>query len=253
MEFLSHFNGTITVMLFAITAYIITIPLRWTLNLLPKRARSRVQGPLGDALQIIVVLSASIFGARYAQMDITILLAIVAIFTAGVSLAMDTSVKDVIASIKLMSFGYYLVGESITIKEYTGKVVGVSLFSTTIHVSTKGLVVIANSKISESDIINHSRVPIELSVRVPVSHTHDRAVAAALLRGAISEVPGVIIGTFRVIHEWQPGLCESYTVKFKIENYDMRHDIVSAASIACSSALEQADLILGEMTYIRES
>ena len=72
MEFLSHFNGTITVMLFAITAYIITIPLRWTLNLLPKRARSRVQGPLGDALQIIVVLSASIFGARYAQMDITI-------------------------------------------------------------------------------------------------------------------------------------------------------------------------------------
>lgn len=256
MEFLnslSGFNGAITVMLFSIIAYVITLPLRELLNFLPMRYRKRAGGPFGDAVQITIVLIGALIGARYAQMDVTILLAIAAILTAGVSLAMDTSIKDVIASVKLVAFDYYNIGESITVKEYTGKVMAISLFSTTIHVSTKGLVNIANSKISESDIINHSRAPVELTIRVPVAHTHDRTVAAALLRATVANLPGVILGTIRTIHEWQPGLCESYTIRFKVDDYDKRYEIASAVSIACSDELEKSGLSLGEMIYTRES
>lgn len=253
MEILSRFNGTITVMLFSIAAYLLTIPLRWTLNFLPMRARRRVQGPLGDAVQIVIVLSAALFGARYAKMDITILLAIVAIFTAGVSLAMDTSVRDVIASVKLMAFGYYSVGDHISIKDYTGKVINVSLFATSIYVASKGLVTLSNSKISESDIVNHSRVPVELTVRIPVAASHEREIVASLLRARVAEIPGILVGSIKTIHAWETGCCEVYTIKFKVEDYEKRHEISSAVSIGATNELEANEIGVGEVTFYRES
>jgi small-conductance mechanosensitive channel len=228
------------------------VPLRLAFNLFPRGFQRRVKGPLGDIIQIGAILAAAILGARYAKMDITILLAIVAIFTAGVSLAMDTSVKDVIASVKLMIFGYYSIGDSITIKEYSGKVIDISLFATTLHVSAKGLVIISNSKISDSDIVNHSSVPIELSVRVPISVAHDRTIMQALIRSKVAEIPGIIIGSIKTVHAWEPGCCEVYTIRFKIDNYENRHDIVSSVSMTITNELESIGIMTGEVTFIRD-
>lgn len=246
---LSNINGTWIVIAFTVAAYIASIPLRWLIRFTPASIRTRVQGPLGDALQLVMVVAGSIVGARFANLDITILLAVVAIFTAAISLAMDSSVKDAIASVKLMLFGYYTIGDNISYGDFTGKVVDISLFATTLNVSNKGLVFIPNSKLSDTNSVNHSRAPVEMLIRLPILTPHDRLRAVTLMMDMMQQVTGVLQGTTRVIHAWENG-SEIYTVRFKIDKYDNRHSITNSASIELSNGLEKEGYKLGQSQSI---
>lgn len=251
MQFLtlpsSKLHGTLYIAIFAIAAYTVSIPVRWMLNHLPGRYGKTISGPIGDTLQLTSVLVGAFIGAQVAGMDITVILAIVAIFTAGLSLAMDTSIKDAIACAKLLASRSYEVGEQITFAGITGKVEKISLFSTTINVSQKGLVTVGNSKIADEHPINHSREPVEFTVRIPIAQPHNRELVAGLIRSTAEGVAGIVINSVKVTHVWES--VEVYTVHFKICDYDKRKEIVSLVSISITNELEAAKVDVGEMSY----
>lgn len=253
MQFLtllsSKLHGTLYIAIFAIAAFIISIPVRWVLNRLPGKFSKSASGPLGDAFQLAAIMIGAFAGAQYSGMDVTIVLAVVAIFTAGLSLAMDTSVKDAIASVKLLLFRYYDIGDQISFDGVTGKVVKISLFSTTINVSQKGLVTVGNSKVADVSIINHSREPVEFTVRIPIAQTHDRELTTGLIRATTESIAGIVIGSVKVTHVWEA--VEVYMVYFKVLDYDRRKEIVSRVSIAITNELEAAGIDVGEMSYYR--
>ena len=68
-------------------------------------------GFAANATQLITILVGFIAAIKITNIDSTILLAMLAIVTAGISLALDQSVKDVIGGIKIILFKYYKIGQ----------------------------------------------------------------------------------------------------------------------------------------------
>lgn len=238
------------VLLYAIIALVISFPLKWAVRKLPCKWGKSLAGPLGDLLQIILVAVGIFFGARSAGVDVTVLLAVVAILTAGLSLALDSNVKDAIASAKILSSNLYKVGESISFDAITGKVYHLSLFSTTIHVSDRGLVTIANSKVVDGPVTNHSREPVEMQIRVPILSECKRSWVLSHLTGEAGKNNGVV--SCKVIHVWEPGGSEIYTIFAKVKDYDKRREIATEVSIAISDFLEESGLKLGEVSLRKQ-
>ncbi len=200
-------------------------------------------GFAANATQLITILVGFIAAIKITNIDSTILLAMLAIVTAGISLALDQSVKDVIGGIKIILFKYYKIGEYVSFDDIKGLVLDINLFSTSLNVQPKGLVVVANSKIVDGVITNHSRLDsVRFFLLIPVCGKHERLEMLDKINEIIESHPGTMNGESKVFHLWIDG-AETYRIQLEILDYDKREAVATDISIKVTELLESDGII----------
>lgn len=136
--------------------------LRWTIP--------TASGMIGNLLRYGVVTGGLILALQEAKASQAQIWTIVAVFSAALVLALESSARDLLSGIKLLIFGIYRNGDLVTIGEYQGQVIEITDSFTRLEERwTHSIVYIRNSDVLESTVINHSRNPIEtLVLTVPV-------------------------------------------------------------------------------------
>lgn len=246
----SNLLGLGIIIVFIIAGYLVSTIIKRFVTRFSKNFDKTYTKPLLDIGQILLIAICMFIGARYAGVDITYLLAIVAIISTGIALSLESYVKNMIATAQLLITNYYKVGETISFDNITGKVHEINLFSTQFILPDQGLVHIPNSKIIDGPISNRHRQPVEITVSIPVLSAHKRSDVMGLIRVVVEENPDIIKSSIKVLHAWVNG-CEEYTILVKVTNYDKRREIASALSIEISNELENAEIQLGTMAVIK--
>lgn len=126
---------------------------------------------ISTALQGGVLLGGSYYILINAGVSPVLLLALIAIASAGLSLSADGAFSNFIAGLTVTLDGRLSIGEQLTIGDITGIVVRVGLLNTQIQVNTRGMVTLSNRTVCDSTLVNHSRLKdgIELSMVFPHS------------------------------------------------------------------------------------
>lgn len=206
---------------------------------------------VASALQFGIVVGGLYGIAVYLKINPTTVLAVVAIATAGVALAMEQTIAGMIAGTVILANGKFSVGEQITIGDVTGVVESIGFNNVTIGVNTRGLVTIPNVAIVGDSLINHSRLPaIEISMVLPFFDTHDRRRADALIRQVL--FAHKLDAGCKVLHDWTPG-GEAWAVVVKVADYSKRRETMSKLSVALTEELQREGFPLGVVTFYKET
>jgi len=230
--------------LLVVAVMTITVALSYVVKFALMRVlRNTYRSFFSNAAQLFIIVIGIVTALRLANIDSTILLAVLAIVTAGISLALDQSVKDVIGGVKIILFKYYKVGEYVSFDDIKGLVLDINLFSTSLNVQPKGLVVVANSKIVDGIITNHSRLDsVRFFLQIPVTGKHNRNYALSRIKEIIDKHPGTLTGESRVFHLWIDG-AETYRVQLEIIEYDKREEVATDISVRLTELLEELKVI----------
>lgn len=241
---------------YILVSYVITIILKTFLRRYVKpRSSLLVQSwiePVNDIVYFLLLIASIVFGSRAAGIDVTLILVIASIFTAGISLALDGSFKDAMASFKILSGDHFRVKEIITVSgEMTGEVEEFTLLYTTLYVPNMGKVVMNNSTVIDSRIQNHSRVPVQISVRIPILNVDNRTTIIKFIKDKLKDNDKIVHGSVKVLHAFEPGGSEIFTLQFKVHSYKDRLQIQSDVSVFISDALEEIHYKLGEVSLVQ--
>lgn len=253
--FESNVQGIWIVLTYIIISYGVSAVLKTFLyRYIQPRANTLIKSwlsPIGDLLQFVLLLTAIVLGSKAAGVDITILLAIAGILTAAVSLSLDNSFKDGLAAIKLLSYDAYRIGEQVTFDSMTGEITGFTLFTTTLYIPSRGIVSIGNSKVNDGVIENHSRVPVQVAVRIPILNVDNRTTIIKFIKAKLKDNDKIVSDSVKVLHAFEPGGSEIFTLQFKVHSYKDRLQIQSDVSVFISDLLEEVHYKLGEVSLIQ--
>ena len=206
---------------------------------------------VASALQFGIVVGGLYGTAVYLEINPTTVLAVVAIATAGVALAMEQTIAGMIAGAVILANGKFSVGEQITIADVTGVVESIGFNNVTIGVNTRGLVTIPNTAIVGTTLVNHSRAAyVEMSLTLPMFDSHDRRRADALIRQVL--FAHKLDNGCKVLHDWTPG-GEAWAVTIKVADYNKRRETVSKLSVALTEELRRENFPLGVVTFYKET
>lgn len=207
---------------------------------------------LAAFLQLVIIVGGSYKVLIYAGSNPTVILALVAIFSAGLSLSADHSFKNLIAGLSLAASGRVDVNDYITVGAITGQVKNVGLLSTTLYVNSKGVVTLANSDISESVLINHTRLPYyEMTIIIPMSDGHDISACTDLIRIVLNKCEHVQKDKFKIVHDWTTG-GETYQIVFRIDKYADRREAAHEVSEMITSSLRFGDFPIGVVSFYKQ-
>lgn len=205
---------------------------------------------LASTVQFGIVVGGLYGTAIYLEINPTTILAVVAILTAGIALAMEQTVANMIAGAVILANGKFAVGEQITIGDVSGTVENIGFGNVTINVNTRGLVTMPNSAIVGSTLINHTRAAfIEMIALIPMHSSHDRRRVDALIRQVLFSL-NLDKGS-KVLHEWTPG-GEAWAVTVKVEDYSKRREVLSRLSVTLTESLESEGFPIGVVSYVKQ-
>ena len=205
---------------------------------------------LASTVQFGVVVGGLYGMAIYLEVNPTSVLAVVAILTAGVALAAEQTIANMIAGAVILANGKFAVGEQITIGDVSGTVENIGFGNATINVNTRGLVTMPNSAIVGSTLINHTRAAfIEMIALIPMHSSHDRRRVDALIRQVLFSL-NLDKGS-KVLHEWTPG-GEAWAVTVKVEDYSKRREVLSRLSVTLTESLESEGFPIGVVSYVKQ-
>ena len=206
---------------------------------------------VASALQFGIVVGGLYGIAVYLKINPTTVLAVVAIATAGVALAMEQTIAGMIAGAVILANGKFSVGEQITIADVAGVVESIGFNNVTIGVNTRGLVTIPNTAIVGTTLVNHSRAAfVEMALTLPMFDSHDRRRADALIRQVL--FAHKLDNWCKVLHDWSPG-GEAWAVVVKVADYNKRRETVSKLSVALTEELRRENFPLGVVTFYKET
>jgi small conductance mechanosensitive channel len=231
-----------------VTTTVLAIRLRkMTYRLLHQRAPTWA-GFVSNVVQILVLLIGLGLIIYIAGINTAVILTVVAIFTAGLSLALDGSVRDLIATIKLLTFGYYKVGDMVTLDGHTGKVVEITAFSTILETLSRDKVIIGNKEIVDKIIMNHTAVKGRgVLVNIPVRATPDRAQVMRLLLEVAQRCPDRLANPEfapAVLYEVTPDY-EKYSLTLVIPNEGNPGRVATWLSLEAANCLQENGIQLG--------
>ena len=205
---------------------------------------------LAGAVQTAILIGGMYQIALYSGIDPVVILAVIAIATAGVSLAADNAFANFLSGMLLVLNRRFSVDDQISVGDLTGVVKQISLFAVTLQVNSRGIVVLPNRVVAESTIINHTQLAgIELSLTFPIFDSHDIGKATATIREAIEGHEG-IQEKFKILHAWDAGV-EQYAVIVRVKDYAKRREVLSELSIRITEALRKEDLPLGSVSFLK--
>lgn len=133
-------------------------------------------GLLSNILRYGIVFGGLVFALREANASEAQIWTVVAIFSAALALALESTAKDFLNGVKLLVFGIYRNDDLVTIGNYTGHVIEVTDSFTRLRERwTNSIVYIRNSDVIESVVVNHSREPLEtLRLDIPVKSSRGK-------------------------------------------------------------------------------
>ena len=102
------------------------------------------------------------------NIDTTSVLASLGVASAVLGLAFQDTIKDVIAGITIILENYYIVGDYIKYKDFTGEVISFGFKSTKIRNFNNEILTVSNRNISE--IINLSKEKAAVVIEIPVAY-----------------------------------------------------------------------------------
>ena len=103
--------------------------------------------------------------------DTKSILASLGVFTAVLALALQDILKDIVGGISIIIEGQYRIGDIVTINNFKGEVISLTLKSTRVKAYTGEIKIFANRNISE--VINHSFSSSLAIVDIAVAYDSD--------------------------------------------------------------------------------
>jgi small-conductance mechanosensitive channel len=243
-DFSYYFDITIKFSLILVLFYIIGLMVKYLIAKFSKNSYSLF---FSNAAQFIITIVGVIIAIKFTGIDSTIILAMVAIFTAGLSLSLDSSFRDFLSGTKILLFDYYTIGDYVSFDEIVNaQVLKINIFSTTLNQLPKGQVVISNSKIADGIITNHSRVKsVRYFIEFPLIKVSDRDQIRKTILQTVEEQSHIVKNETYVYHQLTTD-GELFTAQVEIDDYVKRRDIASTISIAVINKLEELGLIENE-------
>ena len=165
-------------LLILVVSLVLSSGVRMLAERLLRRVMPRYAGFVAMGLQFGVLLLGLVVAVQVTGASTAVVLTVIAIVSAGVSLALDKSAQDAIAGIKLLFFGTVRMGDYVRLGEYYGRVVAMDLFTVTLQTRSRDAIVIPNGQVSGRVIVNSSLVKGQaVDVMVPLLRPYDLAVA----------------------------------------------------------------------------
>lgn len=215
-----------------------------------RRALRTQAAYLASTVQFGIVVGGLYGTAIYLEINPTTVLAIVAILTAGVALAAEQTISNMIAGAVILANGKFAVGEQITIGDVSGTVENIGFGNVTVSVNTRGLVTIPNSAIVGSTLTNHSKAGhVELVAVLPMFDVHDMRRADALIRQVLFALE--LDNGCKVLHEWTAG-GQQWAVVVRVRDYGKRREIMSRLSVMLTDELTKEGFPLGPVTFVKQ-
>jgi len=140
---------------------------------------------------LIVLVLFAIMALQNLGVELLPLIAGLGVAGAGIALAMQGLLGNIVAGLTIIFTHPFHVGDYISIGKEEGEVLDVTLFSTTLGHTDKSKVVIPNRKIVGEILHNYGKIR-QLPLAVGVAYDTDIAVALAAIDGVLRANPRVL-------------------------------------------------------------
>ena len=182
-----------TAILFLVAGFIVA---RWVSNWFSAMLERRELEPpiralVSRAVGALTVLLFAIMALQNLGVELLPLIAGLSVIGAGVALATQGVLSNVVAGLSIIFSKPYRVGEYIAIAGVEGAVESITLFTTTLTHADRSRVVIPNRKIVGEILHNYGHIR-QLDVTVGVSFDTDLAAALVLIRQVLAANPRVL-------------------------------------------------------------
>ena len=205
---------------------------------------------IAGATQTAIILAGIYQIALYSGANPTVILAVVAIISAGISLSADNMFASFMGGLQIVLSDRFSIEDQVTIGDVRGVIKSISLLTTTVQANDLGIIVLSNRNVADSQITNHTRLDgIELSLIFPMYDAHSIAQAKKIINDAIVDHPGIKLNP-KILHGWDNG-SERYAVVVRVIEYAKRRDVVSDLSIRITEALRSEGLPLGSVNFLK--
>jgi small conductance mechanosensitive channel len=146
--------------------------------------------------RVIVVLSFGILALQNLGVELLPLIAGLGVAGAGIALALQGVLSNVVAGLTIIFTKPYRVGEYVAVVGVEGEVDTISLFSTTLHHPDQSRVVVPNRKVVGEILQNYGKIR-QAQITVGIAYESD-------LRAALQLITEVVKSNSRVLAEPPP-------------------------------------------------
>lgn len=125
--------------------------------------------------------------------DLTGLVAILAAASFAVGMALQGSLGNFASGILILTLKPYKIGDWIQVEDKFGKVVEIGIFSSDVLTPGNKILIIPNSKITDSVVTNYSEkgmIRLELEITMPYEESFPKV--KEIISGALTEVPKIL-------------------------------------------------------------
>lgn len=200
----------ITILIIALLAsrIITVLTMGW---LKVRRGFKRTPGLLNKAITVIIFVIAIAVILAYFKIDITPLIAGVGLGALAIGLALQSTLSNFFAGVHLISDRPINVGDFIELDENTSGIVeDIGWRSTRIRMLTDNLLIIPNSKLADSNIINFSMPKEDFSIWVPCGVAYE---------SNLKEVEKVTLEVAKEIQKTVPGAVKDFEPIFRYREF----------------------------------
>lgn len=160
------------------------------------KSRNRMAPFIRRVLYILLVMVASIMVLRHFDIEVSGLVTTLGIGSLAVALAGQAALADTINGFLIMIDQPFRIGDRIEIQDLDtwGDVIDIGLRSTRIRTRDNRMVIVPNSVIGKSLVVNHSYPDTEyrIQVHVGIAYGTDLELARSTMVEAVKTVPGVL-------------------------------------------------------------
>lgn len=221
---------------------------RWVGRILERLLmRLKLEAPVRSLLvRIARVLVLGLFAIMALQnlgIELLPLIAGLGVAGAGVALAMQGILGNVVSGLTIIFTRPFHVGDYISIAKEEGEVLDISLFSTTLGHSDRSNVVIPNRKIVGEILHNYGRIR-QLHIAVGISYGTDVNVALSLIEEILHSNPRVLqdpTPVFGVARLAESSITISVTPWVNVPDYDV---VVSEVNKTILETFRARDIVI---------
>ena len=176
-----------------------------------RRGFKRTPGLLNKAITVIIFIIAIAVILAYFEIDITPLIAGVGLGALAIGLALQSTLSNFFAGVHLISDRPINVGDFIELDENTtGIIEDIGWRSTRIKMLTDNLLIIPNSKLADSNIINYSMPKEDFSIWIPCGVAYE---------SDLKKVEKVTLEVARDIQKKVPGAVKDFEPLFRYKEF----------------------------------
>lgn len=135
------------------------------------KRRKTVVELLSNFIKIAITIVVILITLKAQGIDTTSIIASIGVASAVLGLAFQDTLKDVIGGITIILENYFIVGDIVRYKDFTGEVVSFGFKSTKIRNINNETLTLSNRNISE--IINLSQAKAGVIINIPVAYEED--------------------------------------------------------------------------------